>query len=491
MSRRDQLEQAWQWLQQQAAGKVRLADDSRLLQPGEYFLAYPGAAGDGRKHIAAAVQAGAAGVLWEPAEFAWNSSWTVPNCPVSGLGEWAGELAGRSLDEPSKHMWMIGVTGTNGKTSCSHWIAQGLNAAGRRTAVVGTLGNGFPGHLQPATHTTPQALALQKLLASQRAEGAAAVAMEVSSHGLAQGRVNGVAFDVAVLTNLSRDHLDYHGDMASYAAAKASLFEWAGLRHAVLNMDDPFGQQLARQLGGGAAQLLGYGLQQGELRAENLRATASGMSFDVVSPWGRASLSSPLLGRFNAANLLASLGALLVSGIGLEQAVAALQQVSPPAGRMQRLGGGMQPTVVVDYAHTPDALEKVLQTLRELVQADGAGGRVLVVFGCGGDRDRGKRPQMGAIAGRLADQSVVTSDNPRREDAQQIIAEVLDGMAGDYLVEPDRALAISGAIRMARRGDVVLLAGKGHEDYQEINGVRLPFSDVEVASRALQDWVAA
>lgn len=480
------LEAAWQWLQQ-AGGQISLTDDSRVLRAGEYFLAYPGVAGDGRRHIAAALQAGAAGVLWEAAGFEWQSEWAVPNLPVSGLKQWVGALSSLSLGEPTQHMWMIGVTGTNGKTSCTQWIAEVLSGAGKKTAVVGTLGNGFPGQMMPATHTTPLAVALQKMLAGMRQEGAEAIAMEVSSHGLEQGRVNGVAFDVAVLTNLSRDHLDYHGDMASYAAAKARLFDWAGLRHAVLNLDDPFGGQMQAHLQGKPVEVLGYGFERGELRASNLRATAAGVRFDVATPWGNTEMVSPLLGRFNVSNLLASLGTLLVSGVQLEAAVAGLQKVAPPAGRMQRLGGNGKPTVVVDYAHTPDALEKVLHTLRELLPA--GAGELHCVFGCGGDRDKGKRPLMGKVAGELADQVMLTSDNPRSEDPLAILADIESGMCCAYAVQPDRALAIAEAIRRAQASDIVLIAGKGHEDYQEINGIRLPFSDVDAASRALQDWV--
>lgn len=480
------LNDAWQWLQKSGAS-ISLTDDSRVLSAGEYFLAYPGVAGDGRRYIEAAIRAGAAGVLWEAADFEWRPEWAVPNLPVSGLKQWVGELSSQSLGEPTRHMWVVGVTGTNGKTSCSHWIAEVLTQAGKKTAVVGTLGNGFPGQMMPATHTTPLAVALQKMLAGMRQEGAEAIAMEVSSHGLEQGRVNGVAFDVAVLTNLSRDHLDYHGDMASYAAAKARLFDWQGLRYAVVNVDDPFGVEMQARLTGRPVEVLGYGFEQGDLRVTKLQATAEGVQFNVMTPWGQAEINSALLGRFNVSNLLASLGALLLSGVELDQAVAGLSRVTPPAGRMQRLGGNGKPTVVVDYAHTPDALEKVLHTLRELLQ-DGAG-KVCCVFGCGGDRDKGKRPVMGKLAGDLADKVMLTSDNPRREDPLAILADIEAGMSGKYAVQADRAVAITEAIRQAAANDIVLIAGKGHEDYQEINGIRLPFSDVDVANRALQDWV--
>ena len=471
----------------QLPGLRHLTADSRQVCPGDVFLALPGAVHDGRAHIPAAVSAGAAAVLWEPDGYAWPAGLAVPNFPVPDLKGRAPAIAAAWWRDPSQALWMTGVTGTNGKTSCSHWLADAFGRLGRKTAVIGTLGNGFPGELQGASHTTPDAVTLQGLLAGYRNAGAVGVAMEVSSHALDQGRVEGVAFDVAVLTNLSRDHLDYHGDMASYAAAKTRLFDWQGLRYAVLNLDDPFGLQMRARLQGKAVEVLGYGFELGELRAANLRATAEGVRFDVATPWGRAEMISPLLGRFNVSNLLASLGALLVSGVKLDQAVAGLQRVAPPAGRMQRLGGNGKPTVVVDYAHTPDALEKVLHTLRELLQ--GRSGRLHCVFGCGGDRDKGKRPVMGKVVGEMADVVVLTSDNPRREDPLAILADIEAGMSGEYEVQADRALAIRQAIRQAGVDDIVLIAGKGHEDYQEINGIRLPFSDVDAANRALQDWV--
>ena len=475
------LDAAWQWLQQQGT-QAALTDDSRLLSAGEYFLAYPGVAGDGRRYIAAAIQAGAAGVLWEAADFAWRSDWCVPNLPVTGLKQWVGELSSRSLGEPTRHMWVVGVTGTNGKTSCAHWIAEVLSQTGKQTAVVGTLGNGFPGQMMPATHTTPLAVALQKMLAGLRQEGAQAIAMEVSSHGLEQGRVNGVAFDVAVLTNLSRDHLDYHGDMTAYAHAKTRLFDWPGLKWAVLNLEDELGQRLHKGLAGRDVHCLSYGLGVGDIRGEALRLSADGLAMEVETPWGRGELRTGLVGRFNAANLLACLGALLAANISLADALAALEPTRSVAGRMQRLGGGALPTVIVDYAHTPDALEKTLATLRDLTA-----GRLVCVFGCGGGRDKGKRPLMGEAAARLADRVVVTSDNPRHEAPADIVADILVGMPAGQQVELDRAAAIRAAIAGATPGDVVLIAGKGHEDYQEIEGVRRPFSDVAEAERALKE----
>lgn len=467
-----------------------LASDSRRIRPGDTFAAYPGDEADGRHFIAQAINAGASSILWDSDGFQWNDAWHIPNLGIAGLREKIGAIASELNGEPSRTLWMIGVTGTNGKTSCSHWLASCLAARGRKTALVGTLGNGFPGALSPSANTTPDTVLLHGLLKDYRDQGATAVAMEVSSHGLHQGRVNGVHFDVALLTNLSRDHLDYHGDMASYAAAKAGLFSWPGLQYAVLNLDDPFGVELAGKLGCSGVKVAGYGFHgeadgcQIAIKGRDLHMSAAGLRFEIATPWGKANITSPLLGRFNASNLLGVLTTLLVSGIGLEQAVAALDSIQPVAGRLQQFGGGNRPLVVVDYAHTPDALEKVLQSLREIT---GKGARLSCVFGCGGNRDKGKRPLMGAMASRLADSAIVTSDNPRNEDARAVIDDIIAGMGSNFHVEEDRAAAIDRAIRQAKAGDIVLIAGKGHEDYQEIKGVKLPFNDAEVAQRVLRE----
>lgn len=459
-----------------------LVSDSRKIKPGDVFCAYPGEHQDGRQYIAQAIAAGAGAVLWEEEKFSWDAAWQTPNASVKGLRTCLGEIASKVYGEPSKKLWMIGITGTNGKTSCSHWLGQSLTALGRKTAVVGTLGNGFPGELSAAINTTPDPIHLHVQLSEYVKSGAQAVAMEVSSHGLAQGRVNGVTFDVAMLTNLSRDHLDYHGDMQSYAQAKSGLFAWPGLRCAVLNLDDEFGASLAASLDRSNVKVIGYGLGEGDVVGSNLRIDANGIRMEVRTPWGNSKIESPLLGAFNAYNLLGVLAVLLVSDVKLDDAVRVLNKVSPPAGRMQRLGGVGKPLVVVDYAHTPDALEKVLQTLHD-IRPQAA--RLICVFGCGGDRDKGKRPLMGKVASALADSVIVTSDNPRSEEPRAIIDEVVAGMGGNYHVIEDRASAILHAIREAHAGDVVLVAGKGHELYQEIKGVKHPFSDAEVSLRAL------
>lgn len=454
--------------------------DSRRVCSGDVFLAYPGGAHDGRDHIAAALAAGAAAVLWEPADFVWNAG-AGTNLAVPDLKQHAAGLAAAWHGDPSKHLWMTGITGTNGKTSVSHWLSAAWTLLGRKTAAIGTIGNGFPGVLEVASHTTPDAVTLQALLAGYRDAGARGVAMEVSSHGLDQGRVSGVDFDVAVLTNLTQDHLDYHGDMASYAAAKARLFAWPGLKWAVLNADDEFGVSLERQLRGGATRVLSYGLHGGDIQAQRLNASREGLRMEIVSPWGMGELVSPLLGEFNAYNLLAALGALLAGDVKLADALAVLGRIEPVPGRMQRVESGAdEPTVIVDFAHTPDALEKVLATLKPLTR-----GKLICVFGCGGGRDSGKRPVMGGVVAARADRAIVTSDNPRNEDPAHIIADILAGMPPGQDAIVDRRAAIQAAIESAGPEDIVVLAGKGHESYQEIQGVRTPFSDCEEARSAL------
>ncbi len=467
---------------------TRLTADSRKVSPGIAFAAYPGERADGRAYIPHAIERGSDAVLWEQEHFRWNGDWKVANLGIAQLREHVGEIASAVYGHPSQHLWMLGVTGTNGKTSVSQWLAQCLNANKRKTAILGTLGNGFLESLEPAINTTPDAIELQEYLATYREEGADTVAMEVSSHGLAQGRVNGVLFDVALFTNLSRDHLDYHGDMASYGAAKAGLFAMPGLKNAVVNLDDIFGMALAGKLRNSTVQTIGYAIDQRAdfgfptLRAKDLYFSAQGLAFEVSSPWGNGAVTAPVFGRFNAYNVLAVLGGLLASDIGFASAVKAIAGIQPLPGRMQRLGGGDLPLVLVDYAHTPDALEKTLGAARELVAGNG---RLVCVFGCGGNRDPGKRPMMGAIAERLADRVILTSDNPRDEDPRSILNDIRGGMTRDCQIVPDRDAAIAQSISQSNAGDVILIAGKGHENYQEIRAVRLPFSDVEVTKQAL------
>lgn len=464
---------------------LHVTQDSRTVAPGDVFLAFPGDRSDGRAHIEQAVARGAAGVLWEIDGFRWPAHLDVPQLGVGGLRGLAPAIAAHVYGHPSRSLWMAGVTGTNGKTSCSHWIAQALGHSGRRTAVIGTLGNGFPGQLKTATHTTPDAVTLQRELRTLRDAGADAVAMEVSSHALDQGRVTGVKFDTALFTNLTRDHLDYHGDMASYGAAKEKLFTWPGLGHAVINLDDEFGRGLADRIDGAGVPVLRYGIGRGDIAAHRVDLSTRGLQLEIRTPWGPAELQSRMIGGFNVSNLLGTLGVLLTSGVALVPAVQALAHIEPVRGRLEMLRLPGRPLVVVDYAHTPDALEKALETLRELVGHE-SGARLLCVFGCGGDRDPGKRPLMGEVATRLAHLAIVTSDNPRSEDPRAIVDQIVAGARSNHQVEIDRADAIRCALSLATPADIVLIAGKGHETTQEIAGRRLPFDDLLVARAALE-----
>ena len=463
---------------------TRLTADSRRVQPGDVFVAFPGAHVDGRDFIAQAMANGAAAVISEEGRKVGAGETVIVE--VEGLAALSGEIAHLVYGRPSEHMWLAGVTGTNGKTSVSQWIAQVMNFLRHRCAVIGTLGNGFLDALDESPNTTPDAITLHAALAGFIAHGAEACAMEVSSIGLDQGRANGAAFDVAVFTNLTRDHLEYHGTMAAYSAAKERLFFAPGLAAAVLNLDDPFGVALAIKLKG-CLHTIGYTLGAADdsnvdevLRAEDLSMDAVGIEFDLRG----VHFAAPVVGRFNASNLLAVIGTLLVRNERLDDIAVALRSIRPPPGRMQALGGKDEPLVVVDYAHTPDALEKALGVLRETAAA--RGGRLLCVFGCGGERDPGKRPQMGDVAARLADRVLVTSDNPRGEDPLTIIAGIVAGMPSPRRIEPDRAKAIAEAVAAAGPRDVILLAGKGHELYQEIAGVRHAYSDIEAAKSALE-----
>ncbi|HEX6154588.1 MAG TPA: UDP-N-acetylmuramoyl-L-alanyl-D-glutamate--2,6-diaminopimelate ligase [Burkholderiales bacterium] len=450
----------------QGAMIERLSSDSRRCAPGVAFLAYPGEKSDGRAHIQDAVGRGASAVLWEQRDFSWNDQCRVPNVPVADLKQQAGVLAHEFYGRPSEALWVCGVTGTNGKTSCSQWLAAALGHAGAKAGVIGTLGSGFPGALAPLPNTTPDALELHSTLKQLRSGGAKAVAMEVSSHGLVQGRVNGVRFACALFTNLSHDHLDYHGSMQAYGAAKARLFETPDLQCAVLNLDDELGVDLAKRLAG-RVRTIGYSLTPREAPVDRA----------IVAD---ERVRSPAPGRFNLSNALGVIGCLLAKGIAFDQAARLVASLPPVPGRMQTVGD--EPLVVVDYAHTPDALDNVLRALRPVASA--RGGRLAVVFGAGGDRDPSKRAPMGAIAAQLADRVLITSDNPRSEDPAAIIEAVRRGAPGCE-AEVDRARAIERVIRGAKKNDVVLIAGKGHENYQEIAGRRTHFSDEEQARAAL------
>ncbi|MFV0371796.1 MAG: UDP-N-acetylmuramoyl-L-alanyl-D-glutamate--2,6-diaminopimelate ligase [Azonexus sp.] len=466
-----------------------VADDSRQVRAGDVFLAYPGDLADGRRYIADAIARGACAVLWQAGgDFAWNPAWQVPQLTVADLRALAGPLAHAVYQHPSEALSLIAITGTNGKTTISQCIAR---VYPKPCAVIGTLGAGFSGALVETGFTTPEATLLMRYLADFRDVQAGACALEASSIGIEEGRLNGARVDVAVFTNLTRDHLDYHGDMAAYAAAKARLFGWPRLRTAIINLDDAFGVELLRSTS--AMRVIPYSMTAPRrdhpalVRAENLAPTPYGQRFDLLLPNGRAVVDTTLAGDYNVSNLLACAGVLFDAGLEAREIAQRLSALTPPAGRMEHVGGQGQPLVVVDYAHTPDALENALRALRPLTRA--RGGKLTVVFGCGGNRDPGKRPQMGAIAAAGADRVLVTSDNPRGEAPQSIIDAIVRGVPAEAAKtvesEADRAAAIARAVAAADAADVILLAGKGHETYQEIAGERLPFCDRSQAEAAL------
>jgi len=462
-----------------------LALDSRRVNAGEAFLAVRGTREHGLAHLPQALARGAGAILWEPGNDAREPQATVPCVAVEQLGVRVGEIAARFYGRPADRMYVAGVTGTDGKTSTAHLIAQAFEQLGRPCAYLGTLGTGRIGSLDAATHTTPDPIALQARLAEFEQHGVDACAMEVSSHALDQNRVGGVSFDAVVLTNLTRDHLDYHGTIEHYAAAKRRLFEGDDARALILNRDDAQGAQWIAQIASTprAEKLCAYGLDGGEpatsqyVVGRGLRLHDKGLSLELDTHRGRASLDAALLGRFNAYNLLAAAAVLLESGLDLDAVVDALQAARTVPGRIEGFRGAASgPLVVVDYAHTPKALEQILGAVRAHTQ-----GRLFCVFGCGGDRDAGKRPLMGEIAARLADRVIVTDDNPRSESPASIAGQILAGIgpeARDRLsVEHDRAAAIRSAVAEAGAGDVVLVAGKGHETTQTYGRDAREFSD--------------
>jgi UDP-N-acetylmuramoyl-L-alanyl-D-glutamate--2,6-diaminopimelate ligase len=470
---------------------VALSLDSRDAARGGLFIALAGLTVHGLRFAEQACDAGIAAIVWEPAPGVEPRG--VPEgvacIAVPGLSRQVGAIAARFHGDPSASLAVLGVTGTNGKTSISQFYAQALGAAGSPCGVMGTLGYGLFGHLTQGDHTTPDAVRVQATLAAFRDAGAKHAALEVSSHALDQGRVAGVRFSTAVFTNLTRDHLDYHGDLTAYAAAKRKLFRWPGLRTAVVNADDAIGRTILAELDP-KVRGIAYGLDPNEvgsaraqvrLLGKRVTLDARGLAVEVESDFGHGTLAARLLGRFNAANLLAVLGALCADGMPLPRALELLSAARTVPGRMECFGGGDGPLVVVDYAHTPDALGQVLLAARPHAQ-----GGLTCVFGCGGDRDSGKRPQMGAVAAAHADRVVVTDDNPRTEDADAIVAQIVAGTGAAKArvrVQRDRARAIAEAVAEARRGDVVLVAGKGHEDYQIVGHTKLPYSDRATVAR--------
>lgn len=470
-----------------------ITQDSRTVKPGNVFLACKGQTVDGAEYIDAAIEKGARAIIWQPdgeaAPIAFSSRKSkqgndIPLIAFVGLIDKAGLIAAQFYNQPSRDMFVTGITGTNGKTSCSHFLAQALNDS-EVTGIIGTLGNGLYGQLEEATHTTPDAVTCQKWLAKMHDAGAKNVAMEVSSHALDQGRVTGVEFDCAVFTNLTRDHLDYHGDMESYLQSKQKLFVYPSLKYAVINMDDDAGSSI-RKVVPESVKVITYGLNdshsQVDVYADDICLDRNGLKLNVNTPWGSGELRSQLMGRFNISNLLAVLSVLLLNGMKLETALERLSKVQGVAGRMQCIAIEGKPLVVIDYAHTPDALKHVLDALHEHSKDN-----IWCVFGCGGNRDQGKRAQMGVIAESLASKVVITTDNPRTEDPQAIVKDICEGLKTPSAVhvELDRAQAIDYALSNADEDDIVLVAGKGHENYQEVNGKRYPFSDFATVQQYL------
>jgi len=463
--------------------------DSRQVKPGDAFVAMRGESSDGNKFIDQAIAAGAVAIVSDSPEKAREGvAWArVPH----GRRALA-RLSANFYRRPAERLALTGITGTNGKSTTAFLVEAILTAAGRKSALIGTIEYHVAGKVLPAPHTTPEALDLNRLLSEALGNGATEAVMEVSSHALAQQRVYGIPFDTAIFTNLTRDHLDYHHTMEEYFASKQALFEGCGTdapRVAVLNGDDEYGQKLGKISRKRSAEVLTYGLAKGDFHAEKVDITPRGTRFDLVTPQGTIPLFSPLIGKVNVYNILAAAGAAYARNCGTEaiaQGVAALTRVP---GRFERVDCKQPFTLVVDYAHTDDALRNLTALAREFVQRAGQKGRVITVFGCGGDRDRAKRPLMGEAAGRGSDFVVLTSDNPRSEDALAIINDAMVGLqrsGAKYKVEPERSAAIALAIREARPGDIVLLAGKGHEKVQVTRQGPIPFDDVEVARQLMR-----
>lgn len=488
------VDEAVRWLRAQV--RAGLQSDSRLVAPGDGFIAWPGARSDGREHLGQAMERGAAAGLLERAgldAFVLPDAQRLPIASLSGLKAAAGPIAAQWFGQPSARVALLAVTGTNGKSSSAWWLAAALNALSQeqrgqdQCALIGSLGLGLPPTLSDSAMTTPGPVELQRALHGFAAQGLRACAIEASSIGLAEERLAGAQIRLAIFSNFTRDHLDYHGSMAAYWRAKRSLFDWPGLSAAVVNVDDAAGAQLHAELQGRALDLWSCSAQgPARLTAEDITLGAQGLRFTVREGADRHPMQTRLIGQYNVSNLLGVLAALRSLGLALPDALRACAGLQAVPGRMQRLIAAGQPLVAVDYAHTPDALEKALQALRPL--AAGRGGRLSCVFGCGGGRDAGKRALMGAVAQRLADRVLVTSDNPRGEDPARIVEQILQGARpGDKLrAEIDRAAAIAQAIAEADPADLVLIAGKGHEDYQEIAGQRRPFSDLAHAQDALR-----
>ncbi|QRN40979.1 MAG: UDP-N-acetylmuramoyl-L-alanyl-D-glutamate--2,6-diaminopimelate ligase [Neisseriaceae bacterium] len=462
--------------------------DSRKIKNGDIFIAYCGEYVDGRKFIPQAVARGAVAVIYQATSDFIAIDYGVPMYAVENLPRLAGIITSHLLHNISSNIKVLGVTGTNGKTSITQWLAQALDKLGEKSAVIGTNGNGFWHTLEKSTHTTPDAVSVQNLIKSYVQQKANYLSIEVSSHGIDQARVNGIEFDTVVFTNLTRDHLDYHHSFTNYFEVKKRLFYWNKLRHAVINIDDSYGQKLVAELKQNNPGLMisSYGFSdEATIYIEKANYSLEGMILTLSSPWGRVIINNSLLGAFNAQNLAATFGILCGLGYMPDKVAGVLNQIKPAKGRMQSIRYPDRPVVIVDYAHTPDALQNVLQSLAVFRNKRSKSGKIWCVFGCGGDRDSGKRPLMGHIAQEYADYCVVTSDNPRNEHPEKIIQDILP-VKNSVLIEVDREKAIAYAIQNAKSEDIVLIAGKGHENYQEISGIRHYFDDLEIAQKYLE-----
>jgi len=483
-------EQAAGWLRERVSGGLRT--DSRKLAKGDGFIAWPGAATDGRRFVGAALAAGAAACLVEQEGVSAYGFQDGKVAEYAGLKAATGPIAAVYFNEPSRQLRISAVTGTNGKTSTAWWLAQALGRLGRKCGLIGTLGTGEPGNMVSNGLTTPDPVLLQQELRRFADQGFVACALEASSIGVVEHRLDATAIEVAIFTNFTQDHLDYHASMEAYWEAKAGLFRWPGLKAAVINIDDAKGDELKDSLAGSGLDIWTVSCTEpARLQALNIEHGSDALSFDVVEGAESHALATRLVGQYNVSNLLGVLAALRAMGVPLADAVKACTGLLPVPGRTETLALPGRPLVVIDYAHTPDALEKVLLALRPA--AASRGGQLWCVFGCGGDRDATKRPLMAAVAEKNADQVVVTSDNPRSENPLAIICQVLLGLShrDAVHVQADRAAAITHALSLADPDDVVLLAGKGHESFQEIGGAKLPFSDREHAQAALDALAAA
>ncbi|WP_454780615.1 UDP-N-acetylmuramoyl-L-alanyl-D-glutamate--2,6-diaminopimelate ligase [Legionella sp. WA2022007384] len=460
-----------------------LENDSRRIQPGDLFIAYAGAAADGRFFISKAVSAGAVAIAYDPYHFPKDCRLpdSVPCIPVPELATQLAAIAKQFYDDPGRFLNITGVTGTNGKTTIAYQLAQAHHLLGQGAAYIGTIGQGNVDKLQLLDNTTPDSLCLQKLLHQYKNQGMSQVCMEVSSHALAQHRVDAIEFKQAIFTNLTLDHLDYHLTMENYAAAKALLFARESLQWAIINQDDSYQRIMAAAVKPHAKKVT-YGIHQNcDVKVIDWSMDIKGTEIEVHSPWGQHQLRIKALGQFNIYNSLAVFSSLLASGYAPAKVVEVMTQLKAAPGRMEIISNA--PYVLVDYAHTPDALENALLTLNQLKK-----GRLWVVFGCGGDRDKSKRPVMGGVASKLADQIIITSDNPRTEDPQIIVNEIAEGItkSSNVIQLVDREEAIAYALNEADENDVILIAGKGHEAYQQIGSVKHAFSDQDVVKRLIQ-----